>query len=86
MIVFEKWNAVWGVFISWICLIGSFSIATITIQLIHIAMIHHRITLSIHHFESNHPIAGHTRNANQKAAPIIPIFFVFVAGVDISDI
>lgn len=31
------------------------------------------------------PIAGHTRNAVPKAAPIIPIFFVFVSGEDISD-
>jgi hypothetical protein len=49
------------------------------------ARVHHIITLSIHHFERSHPMAGHTRKANQKAAPIIPIFLVFVAGVDISD-
>lgn len=32
------------------------------------------------------PIAGQIRNAVPKAAPIIPIFFVFSAGAEISDI
>lgn len=36
--------------------------------------------------ESAHPMAGPTRNAKPNAAPIIPIFFVFSAGVEISEI
>jgi hypothetical protein len=55
-------------------------------RLIAIAMIHPMITYSIPHWESMPPIAGHTRNARPNAAPMSHIFFVLLAGVDISDI
>lgn len=51
-----------------------------------IATIHPAMTYSIPKPERIHPIAGHTRNASPNAAPMSPIFFVFSAGVDISEI
>jgi hypothetical protein len=50
------------------------------------AAIHPNITYSIPHLDRIHHIAGPTRKAKPNAAPIIPIFFVFVSFVDISDI
>ena len=44
------------------------------------------MTYPIPHCESVPPIAGPMRNAIPNAAPIIPIFLVLFAGVEISDI
>ena len=51
-----------------------------------IASIHPIMTYCIPHLERSPPIAGPMRNARPKAAPISHIFFVFSAGLDISDI
>ena len=49
------------------------------------AIMHPKITYSIPHLERSHQIAGPTRNASPNAAPMSPIFFVFVSFVEISD-